>query len=170
MGYGYYEMVNAVGYDSSQLFIQVEVQVCHHSNKLDDSKPTIVNGNMPPQPIDDDTDTNEDDLVYGNSFSKLIDTVASIPSMYGCLPTDVRLYKTEYEKEQARGKMFDSVDMGETGVVYTNEWLKFCMEHSIAEAATLAAHLILDHGNDKGLTAFVNAVLVSNKPENTEKF
>ena len=55
--------------------------------------------------------------------------------------------------------MFDSVDMGGTGVVFTDEWLNFRMEHFITEATTLAAHLILDHGNDEEFKAFANATL-----------
>merc|ERR1711891_34090 len=49
------------------------------------------------------------------------------------------------------------MDMGGTGVEYTDECLNFRMEHFIAEAATLAAHLILDHGNDEEFKAFADA-------------
>ena len=55
--------------------------------------------------------------------------------------------------------MFDSVDMGGTGVTNVDEWLKYCVEYSIAKAATLAAHLILDHGNDEEFKPFANATL-----------
>ena len=110
------------------------------------------------QKNEDNDGIDKDDLVYRNSFSKLVDMVASISRTYGCLPIDVELYKTKYGKGQARRRMFDSVDMGGTGVVYTDEWLNFRMEHFIAEATTLAAHLILDYGNDEEFKAFANAV------------
>ena len=57
MGYNYYEMVTAVGYDSSQLIVQVEVQVRYHSEQMDNSKPAIVDSNMAPQLSDDGIDT-----------------------------------------------------------------------------------------------------------------
>jgi len=117
-----------------------------------------------------DTDTNKDGLVSRGSFSKLIDMAASIPRMYGYAPTDAELYKTEDEKEQARRKMFDSMDLKATGVITVDEWLKFCMEHIIAKAATLAAHPILDHGNLDEFKAFVKAALVIGSPENTEMY
>ena len=66
---------------------------------------------MPPQPNDDDTDTNKDGLVNKGSFSKFIDMAASIPRMYGYAPTNTELYKTEDETEQARRKTFDSMDL-----------------------------------------------------------
>ena len=33
------------------------------------------------------------------------------------------------------------------GVITVDEWLKFSMKYTITEAATLAAHLVLDHVN-----------------------
>merc|ERR1711970_100511 len=117
-----------------------------------------------------DADTNKDGLVSRGSFSKLIDMAASIPRMYGYAPTDAELYKTEDEKEQARQKMFDSMDLKGTGVITVDEWLKFCMEHIIAKAATLAAHPILDHGNLEEFKAFVKAAFVIGSPENTEMY
>ena len=117
--------------------------------------PASVDNAMPPQPTD--ADTNKDDLVNRGSFSKLIDMVASIPRIYGYVSTDVELYKTEDEKEQARRKTFDSMDFKGTDVITVDEWLKFCVEHIIAKAATLAAHPILDHGNVEEFKAFVNA-------------
>ena len=125
---------------------------------------------MPPQPIDADIDTNKDGLVSRGSFSKLIDMAASIPRMYGYAPTDAELYKTEDEKEQARRKMFDSMDVQGTGVITVDEWLKFCVEHIIAKAATLAAHPILDHGNEEEFKAFVKAALVIGSPEHMEMY
>merc|ERR1712030_266471 len=117
-----------------------------------------------------DTDTNKDGLMGRGSFSKLIDMAASIPRMYGYAPTDAELYKTEDEKEQARRKMFDSMDMQGTGVTTVDEWLKFCVEHIIAKAATLAAHPILDYGNVEEFKAFVNEALVIGGLEHTEMY
>ena len=90
-----------------------------------------------------DTATNTDDLVIRGSFSKLIDMAVSISRMYGYAYTDVELYKTEDEKEQARRKTFDTMDLKGTDVITVDEWLKVCVEHIIAEAATLPAHPIL---------------------------
>merc|ERR1711970_381055 len=117
-----------------------------------------------------DADTNKDGLVSRASFSKLIDMAASIPRIYGYAPTDAELYKTEDEKEQARQKMFDSMDLKATGVITVDEWLKFCMEHIIAKTATLAAHPILDHGNLEEFKTFVKAALKIGSPENTELY
>merc|ERR1712055_1005239 len=117
-----------------------------------------------------DADTNKDGLVSRGSFSKLIDMAASIPRMYGYAPTDAELYKTEEEKEQARQKMFDSMDLKATGVITVDEWLKLCMEHIIVKTATLAAHPILDHGNLEAFKAFLKAALVVGTPENTELY
>merc|ERR1712090_36304 len=117
-----------------------------------------------------DVDTNRDGLVSKGSFSKLIDMAASIPRKYGYAPMDAELYKTEVEKEQARQKMFDSMDLKGTGVITVDEWLKFCMEHIIVKTATLAAHPILDHGNLEQFTAFVKAAVVTGSAENTELY
>ena len=88
----------------------------------------------------------------------------SILRMYGYAPTDAELYKTENEKEQVRRKALDSMDLKGTGVITVDEWLKFCVEHIIANAATFAAHLILDHRNVGEFTAFVKAALVIDSP------
>ena len=96
-----------------------------------------------------DADTKKDGLVSRGSFSKLVDMAASIPRMYGYAPADADLYKTEVEKEQARQKMFDSIDLKSSVVITVDEWIKFSMEHIIVKTATLAAHPILDHGNLK---------------------
>ena len=117
-----------------------------------------------------DTDTDKDGLVSRGSFSKFIDMAASIPRMYGYAPTDAELYETEDEEEQAGREMFDSMDLKGTGVITVDEWLKFCMEHIIAKAATLAAHPILVHGSMEVFKAFVNAVLVIGSPEHMEMF
>merc|ERR1712105_205920 len=117
-----------------------------------------------------DVDTNRDGLVSKGSFSNLVDMAASIPRMYGYAPSDAELYKTEDEKNKARQKMFDSMDLKGTGVITIDEWLKFCIEHIIAKAATLAAHPILDHGNLEEFKAFVKAALVVGSPEHTEMY
>ena len=77
-------------------------------------------------------DTNNDGLVSRASFSKLVDTTASIPWLYGYAPMDTELYKTVEEKELARQKMFKSMDLKGTGVItadlaqlaslYASEW------------------------------------------------
>merc|ERR1711887_204841 len=108
-----------------------------------------------------DADTNKDGLVSRGSFSKLVDMAASIPRMYGYAPSDADLHKNEEEKEQARQKMFDSTDLKATGVITVDEWLKFCIEHIIAKAATLATHPILDHGNLEEFKQFLQPALVT---------
>jgi len=117
-----------------------------------------------------DADTNKDGLVSRGSFSKLVDVAASIPRMYGYAPMDAELYKTEVEKEQARQKMFDSMDLKASGVITVDEWLKFCIEHIIVKTATLAAHPILDHGNLNEFKHFLQPALVTGNPENTELY
>merc|ERR1712034_18148 len=59
---------------------------------------------------------------------------------------------TEEDKEQARQKMFDSMDLKGTGVITFDEWLKFCLEHIAAKTATMDPHPILDHGNMEQFT------------------
>ena len=80
-------------------------------------------------------DINKDGLVSRGSFSKLIDMAASISRMYGYAPIDTELYKTEDGKEQARRKMFNSMNLGGTGVITIDEWSKFYVEYVIAKAA-----------------------------------
>merc|ERR1711954_158576 len=72
-------------------------------------------------------------LLSKSSFSKLIDAAASLPRAYGYAPEDSELYKTEAEKDAARQKMFDSMDLKSTGVITFDEWLKFCREHIAAK-------------------------------------
>merc|ERR1711955_47698 len=72
-----------------------------------------------------DADTNRDGLVSKASFSKLIDAAASMPRAYGYAPADSDLYKTDADKDAARQKMFDSMDLKATGVITFDEWLKF---------------------------------------------
>merc|ERR1712098_830555 len=52
-----------------------------------------------------------------------------MPRAYGYAPLDAELYKTEAEKDAARQKMFDSMDLKSTGVITFDEWFKFCEEH-----------------------------------------
>merc|ERR1712243_249691 len=63
-----------------------------------------------------DADTNRDGLFSKASFSKLVDAAASMPRAYGYAPADSDLYKTGEEKDAARQKMFDSMDLKSTGV------------------------------------------------------
>ena len=65
-------------------------------------------------------------MVANGSFSKLINMAASIPRMYGYAPTITELYKTEDETNQARRKMFTSMDLKGTGVITIDEWPKLC--------------------------------------------
>merc|ERR1712126_28722 len=58
-----------------------------------------------------DADTIKDGLVSKASFSKLIDAAATLPRAYGYALADADLYKTEAEKDAARQKMFDSMDL-----------------------------------------------------------
>merc|ERR1712098_145903 len=44
---------------------------------------------------------------------------------YGYAPADSDLYKTDADKDAARQKMFDSMDLKATGVITFDEWLKF---------------------------------------------
>merc|ERR1712002_648283 len=90
-----------------------------------------------------DADTNRDGLVSKASFSKLIDAAASMPRAYGYAPADSDLYKTDADKDAARQKMFDSVDLKATGVITFDEWLKFCREHIAAKTATMDPHPII---------------------------
>merc|ERR1712243_201042 len=83
-----------------------------------------------------DADTNKDGLVSKASFSKLIDAAATMPRAYGYAPVDADLYKTEAEKDAARQKMFDSMDLKSTGVITFDEWLKFSREHIASKTAT----------------------------------
>ena len=66
--------------------------------------------------------------------------------------------------------MFDSMDVEGTGVITTDEWLKFCVEQIISKAGTRATHPILDHGNVEEFKAFVKAALVIGSPEHMEMY
>jgi len=106
-----------------------------------------------------DADTNRDGLVSRASFSKLIDAAAAMPRAYGYAPEDSELYKTEAEKDAARQKMFDSMDLKSTGVITFDEWLKFCQEHIAAKTATMDPHPIIDHGSVDQYKTFIKAAV-----------
>merc|ERR1712142_844094 len=113
-----------------------------------------------------DADTNRDGLVSKASFSKLIDAAASKPRAYGYAPADSDLYKTGEEKDAARQKMFDSMDLKPTGVITFDEWLKFCREHIAAKTATMDPHPIIDQGSVDEYKKFIETAI--NKADSTE--
>merc|ERR1712126_386651 len=121
-----------------------------------------------------DADTNYDGLVSRESFTKLVDKAASIPRAYGYAPQDSELYKTEEEKNQARTKncpkMFDSMDLKNTGVITFDEWYRFSMEHIAAKTATIAPHPILDHGSKAEYLEFIKKASSTSNPENFELY
>merc|ERR1712133_37003 len=102
-----------------------------------------------------DADTNYDGLVSRDSFSKLVDKAAYIPRAYGYAPPDSELYKSDEERDAARKKMFDSMDLKSTGVITFDEWYRFSMEHIAAKTATIAPHPILDHGAKEEYLEFI---------------
>merc|ERR1712211_168392 len=106
-----------------------------------------------------DADGNKDGLVSKQSFSKLIDAAAAMPRAYGYAPEDSELYKSEAEKDAARQKMFDSIDLKSTGVITFDEWLKFSREHIAAKTATLDSHPIIDHGSVDEYKKFIKAAI-----------
>merc|ERR1712121_453290 len=113
-----------------------------------------------------DADTNRDGLVSKGSFSKLIDAAATMPRAYGFAPADSDLYKADADKDTARQKMFDSMDLKSTGVITFDEWLKFCREHIAAKTATLDAHPIIDKGSADEYKKFIETAI--NKSDSTE--
>merc|ERR1712058_146244 len=113
-----------------------------------------------------DADTNKDGLVSKASFSKLIDAAATLPRAYGYAPADSELYKTDADKDAARQKMFDSMDLKATGVITFDEWLKFSREHIAAKTATLDPHPIIDQGSLDEYKKFVETAI--NKSDSTE--
>merc|ERR1711976_174742 len=118
-----------------------------------------------------DADTNRDGLVSKVSFSKLIDEAATMPRAYGFAPADADLYKTEAEKDAARQKMFDSMDLKSTGVITFDEWLKFCREHIAAKTATMDPHPIIDQGSVEEYKKFIKAAIEdSNSAESLELY
>jgi len=117
-----------------------------------------------------DADTNFDGLVSRESFSKLVDKAASIPRAYGYAPPDSELYKTEEEKNLARTKMFDSMDLKSTGVITFDEWYRFSMEHIAAKTATIAPHPILDHGSKEQYVEFIKKATNASSAENLELY
>ena len=134
-----------------------------------------------------EADTNNDGLVSKESFSKLVDAAGALPRAYGFAPQDSDLYKTEKDKEDARQKMFDSMDKKSTGVITFDEWLAYCMEHIMAKTATLAPHVsmvrifilflqhfiqpIIDHGTVEEYKTFIKAAVTNvTGPENVELY
>merc|ERR1711945_30813 len=113
-----------------------------------------------------DADTNRDGLVSKASFSKLIDAAASMPRAYGYAPADSELYKTDADKDAARQKMFDSMDLKATGVITFDEWIKFSREHIAAKTDTLDPHPIIDQGSVEEYKKFIEAAI--NKSDGTE--
>merc|ERR1712098_715675 len=91
-----------------------------------------------------DADTNKDGLVSKASFSSLIDQAAAMPRAYGYAPSDTDMWKNQQEKDAARQKMFDSMDLKATGVITFDEWLKFCQDHILAKTATMTPHPMID--------------------------
>merc|ERR1711931_166114 len=118
-----------------------------------------------------DADTNNDGLVSKESFSKLVDAAGALPRAYGFAPQDSDLYKTPKEKEDARQKMFDSMDKKTTGVITFDEWLAYCLEHIMAKTATLAPHPIIDYGTVDQYKTFIKAAVTNvGGPENVELY
>merc|ERR1711990_60648 len=106
-----------------------------------------------------DADTNKDGLVSRGSFSTLIDQAAALPRAYGYAPTDSDMWKNLEEKDAARQKMFDSMDLKATGVITFDEWLKFCLEHILAKTATMAPHPMIDTADVAQYKAFIKAAV-----------
>ena len=104
-----------------------------------------------------DSDTNKDGLVNTKSFSKLVVMATSIPRPYGYVTTKMELYMTEDEREQAEGKMPDSMDFKGPNVITVDEWLQYRMKHIIAKAATPATHPILVQRSEEEFKAFADA-------------
>ena len=106
-----------------------------------------------------DADSNKDGLVSKASFSSLIDQAAAMPRAYGYAPSDTDMWKNQQEKDAARQKMFDSMDLKATGVITFDEWLKFCLEHILAKTATMTPHPMIDTGNVAQYKDFIKAAL-----------
>merc|ERR1712208_126464 len=117
-----------------------------------------------------DADTNKDGLVSRGSFSTLIDQAAALPRAYGYAPTDADMWKNQEEKELARQKMFDSMDLKTTGVITFDEWVKFCQDHILAKSATLEPHPILDCDNMEKFKDFVRKAVQPGTAEHTELY
>merc|ERR1711970_1597921 len=115
-----------------------------------------------------EADTNNDGLVSKDSFSKLVEMAASIPTMYGDVPLGSE--KTPEEKEKFRQQMFDTMDNKKTGVITFDEWYKFSIEYIAAKTATIAAHPILDHGNKEEFTKFLITAIQPGTAEHTELY
>merc|ERR1711989_252973 len=97
--------------------------------------------------------------MYHCLLKMFIDAAASLPRAYGYAPEDSELYKTEAEKDAARQKMFDSMDLKATGVITFDEWLKFCREHIAAKTATMDPHPIIDQGSVDEYKKFIQTAI-----------
>ena len=117
-----------------------------------------------------ESDINKEGLVRKASFIKMFDMAVSIRRMYGYAPVESELYETEQEKEQAMENMFNSMDIGGTGVITFNEWYQFSVKHILAKTATLYPHPIFDASDKQQLMTFIKAVLVPGSKENTELY
>jgi len=115
-----------------------------------------------------EADTNNDGLVSKESFSKLVDMAASIPTLYG--DSALGSEKTPEEKEKFRQHMFETMDSKKTGVITFDEWYKFSIEYIAAKTATMAAHPILDHGNKEEFMKFLITAVQPGSAEHTELF
>merc|ERR1712219_98385 len=97
--------------------------------------------------------------MYHCLLKMFVDAAASLPRAYGYAPEDSELYKTEAEKDAARQKMFDSMDLKSTGVITFDEWLKFCREHIAAKTATMDPHPIIDQGSVEEYKKFISSAI-----------
>merc|ERR1712112_500526 len=97
--------------------------------------------------------------LYHCMLKMFVDAAGALPRAYGFAPQDSDLYKNEQEKEEARKKMFDSMDKKATGVITFDEWLAYCLEHIMAKTATLDPHPIIDHGTVEQYKTFIKAAV-----------
>merc|ERR1712121_607052 len=97
--------------------------------------------------------------MYHSLLKLFVDAAATLPRAYGYAPVDSDLYKTEAEKDAARQKMFDSMDLKSTGVITFDEWLKFCREHIAAKTATMDPHPIIDQGSVDEYKKFIETAI-----------
>merc|ERR1712133_183766 len=84
-------------------------------------------------------------LYYLSPITMVLSVVSPSPSLWTRLPPfpepmDTLLqtpsYKSDEERDLARKKMFDSMDLKSTGVITFDEWYRFSMEHIAAKTAT----------------------------------
>ena len=80
-------------------------------------------------------------------FLHLVYNLAFILMAYRYSSQISDLYKTKEDKNSFRTKMFDSMDLKNTGVITFDEWYRFSMENIAAKTANIAPHPILVHGS-----------------------